>query len=171
MTLPVSSAGTIDRFVVVPASYVFLLRAGASGDEVLLQRRQNTGFMDDHWAAAAAGHVEKGETAYDAARREAAEEIGVADLELELVTVMQRTQGNDRPVDERIDVFFTSRSWSGTPRIMEPRKSGALEWFPLDSLPDPVVPHELKVLRELRGGLPGYVTFGFETDDLGTGEG
>ena len=38
--------------------------------------------MDDHWAAAAAGHVEKGETAYDAARREAVEEVDVADLEL-----------------------------------------------------------------------------------------
>ena len=37
------------------------------GDEVLLQLRQNTGYMDDHWAAAAAGHVERGETAYDAA--------------------------------------------------------------------------------------------------------
>ena len=65
------------RFVVVPASYVFLLRDGAAGTEVLLQLRQNTGYMDDHWAAAAAGHVERGETAYDAARREALEEIGV----------------------------------------------------------------------------------------------
>ena len=60
----VATAGTIDRFVVVPASYVFFLR----DDRVLLQLRQGTGFMDDHWAAAAAGHVEKGETAYDAAR-------------------------------------------------------------------------------------------------------
>ena len=56
----------------MPAAYVFLLRPGADGDEVLLQLRQNTGYMDDHWAAAAAGHVERGETAYDAARREAA---------------------------------------------------------------------------------------------------
>ena len=60
-----------DRFRVVPAAYVFLLRPGADGDEVLLQLRRNTGYMDDHWAAAAAGHVERGETAYDAARREA----------------------------------------------------------------------------------------------------
>src|SRR5215210_5274502 len=99
-------AGTIDRFVVVPASYVFLLR----DDHVLLQLRQNTGFMDDHWAAAAAGHVERGETAYDAARREALEEIGVTDLELTFVTAMQRTQGGE-PIDERIDFFFTCRSW------------------------------------------------------------
>ena len=53
--------------------------AGPTGDtEVLLQLRQNTGYMDGHWAAAAAGHVERGETAYDAAQREAAEELDIA---------------------------------------------------------------------------------------------
>ena len=113
---------TLDRFVVVPASYVFLLRDGVAGTEVLLQLRQNTGFMDDHWAAAAAGHVEKGETAYDAARREAREEIDVDDLDLEFVTSMQRTRGGE-PIDERIDFFFTARSWSGEPRIVEPAKA------------------------------------------------
>ena len=54
-------AGTIDRFVVVPASSTSSsCAAGAGGDEVLLQLRQRTGYMDGHWAAAAAGHVEKG---------------------------------------------------------------------------------------------------------------
>ncbi len=153
------AAGTIDRFVVVPASYVFLL----SDDHVLLQLRQNTGYMDDHWAAAAAGHVEQGETAYDAARREALEELGVTDLDLAFVTAMQRTQGGE-PIDERIDFFFTSRVWSGTPRIMESAKAAALDWFPLGALPDPVVPHELKVLRGLagRGAIAAYSTFGFD---------
>ena len=40
-------------FSVVPAAFVLLLRDG----KVLLQLRQNTGFMDGHWACAAAGHV------------------------------------------------------------------------------------------------------------------
>ena len=151
-----TAAGTMDRFVVVPASYVYFL----SGDRVLLQLRQGTGFMDDHWAAAAAGHVEKGETAYDAARREAVEEVGLTDLELEFVTAMQRTRGGE-PIDERIDFFFTCRSWSGQPRIVEPTKAAALEWFALDQLPDPVVPHELAVLQGLTGGIAPYSTFGF----------
>jgi 8-oxo-dGTP pyrophosphatase MutT (NUDIX family) len=151
----------IGRFVVVPASYVFLLRAGTSGTEVLLQLRQNTGYMDDHWAAAAAGHVERGETAFDAAHREAAEEIGVTALALEFVTSMQRTQHAD-PIDERIDFFFTARHWSGEPRIVEPEKCAELRWCPLDALPEPVVPHELEVLRGLRSGTTtAYSTFGF----------
>jgi len=152
-----------DRFRVVPAAYVFLLRAGTGspgGDEVLLQLRQNTGYMDDHWAAAAAGHVERGETAYDAARREAREEIDVELGDLAFITSMQRTRGAD-PIDERIDFFFTCRSWAGKPRIVEPVKCAALEWFALDALPDPVVPHERVVLDGLGTGLQSYMTFGF----------
>lgn len=152
----------LDRFVVVPASYVFLLRSGGTGMEVLLQLRRNTGYMDDHWAAAAAGHVERGETADDAARREAVEEIDVHDLELEFVTSMQRT-AHDQPIDERIDFFFTGRSWTGEPRIVEPDKCADLRWWGLDALPDPVVPHELVVLTALREGYRcPYTTFGFE---------
>ncbi len=137
------------------------MRDGVAGTEVLLQLRQNTGYMDDHWAAAAAGHVEKGETAHDAARREALEEIDVSDLALEFVTSMQRTRGGE-PIDERVDFFFTARSWSGTARIVEPAKCAALEWYPLSALPDPVVPHELKVLRGIiDGDIEPYTTFGF----------
>jgi 8-oxo-dGTP diphosphatase len=149
-----------NRFRVVPAAYVFLLRPAPDGDAVLLQRRRNTGYMDDHWAAAAAGHVERGETAYDAAHREAREEIGVEGLVLDFVTSMQRTQHAD-PIDERIDFFFTAREWSGEPRIIEPAKCAALDWFPLSALPDPVVPHERVVLDRLGTGLEGYTTFGF----------
>jgi 8-oxo-dGTP diphosphatase len=151
-----------DRFRVVPASYVFLLRATGTGpaDEVLLQLRQNTGYMDGHWAAAAAGHVERGETAYDAAHREAREELGIDGLVLEFLTSMQRTRHDD-PIDERIDFFFAARSWTGEPAIVEPTKAAALEWFSLDRLPDPVVPHERFVLEGLGTGLASYTTFGF----------
>ena len=150
-----------DRFRVVPASYVFLLRPGASGDDVLLQLRANTGYMDGHWAAAAAGHVERGETAYDAARREAREEIGVELGDLSFVTAMQRTRHAD-PIDERIDFFFSCRGWTGEPRILEPAKCAAMDWFPLAALPEPVVPHEREVLTGLRAGtVPPYTSFGF----------
>lgn len=146
--------------MVVPAAYVYLMRDGLTGPEVLLQLRQNTGYKDGHWAAAAAGHLERGETAYDAARREAAEEIGVTEVDLRFEFTMQRTQ-HDLPIDERVDFFFTAPSWSGEPRIMEPRKCAELRWCPLDDLPDPVVPHEASALASLGKG-EAYLTFGFD---------
>jgi 8-oxo-dGTP pyrophosphatase MutT (NUDIX family) len=148
-----------DRFVVVPAAYVYLLRAGVHGTEVLLQLRQNTGFMDGRWAAAAAGHVERGETAYDAARREAREELDVDDLDLAFELTMQRT-AHDLPIDERVDFFFSARRWRGEPRIVEPAKCAELRWWRLDDLPDGVVPHEAVALASLGTGVP-YLTHGF----------
>lgn len=148
-----------DRFALVPASYVYLLREGDAGTEVLLQLRQGTPYMDGHWAAAAAGHVERGETAYDAARREALEELGVTDVSLTLEFTMQRTQHADA-IDERVDWFFTSRSWSGTPRVVEPEKAAEIGWFPLTALPEPMVPHEAYALSQLSSGAV-YLTFGF----------
>ncbi|MEJ3657687.1 NUDIX domain-containing protein [Actinomycetes bacterium KLBMP 9759] len=152
------------RFRVVPAAYVFLLRATPSGDEVLLQLRQNTGYRDGHWAAAAAGHVEEGEPVTAAACREAKEETGVVidPADLVPVTAMHRTHGNHDPIDERVDFFFTCRRWSGEPRLLEATKADELGWYPLDGLPDPVVPHELFVLDGIRaGGLPPIVAYGF----------
>ncbi len=152
-----------DRFVVVPAAYVFLLRPATHGDgqEVLLQLRRGTGYRDEHWAAAVAGHVERGESVHAAVRREAAEEVGITDVELVAWCAMQRT-GQGEAIDERVDYFFTATSWTGTPRIVEPDKCADLQWFALDALPDPVVPHELQVLGTIRdGATPPIIAHGF----------
>ncbi|MGJ6981457.1 NUDIX hydrolase [Aestuariimicrobium soli] len=156
-----------ERFSVVPAAYVFLLRESVDEAQVLLQLRRNTGYMDDHWAAAAAGHVERGETVTAAAHREALEELGITDLELTFVTTMQRTQregaGAGLPINERVDFFFTARSWAGEPTITEPHKSAGLRWFGLHDLPAETVPHERIVLEGLRSGdLPPFLSVGFD---------
>ncbi|MBK5249904.1 MAG: NUDIX domain-containing protein [Actinomycetales bacterium] len=120
----------ITRFQVVPAAYVILRRTGVGGEEVLLQLRRGTGYMDEHWATAAAGHVEAGESVVDAARREVAEELGVRIEPGDLVPLcgMHRTDGNGRAVDERVDFFFECRTWAPEPRLMEPEKSAGSPW-------------------------------------------
>jgi 8-oxo-dGTP diphosphatase len=151
------------RFALVPAAYVLLLRDGAGGDEVLLQRRRATGFMDGHWAASAAGHVEFGEPCVSAATREAREELGIvlAEDDLRPLCAVHRYQRTDRPVDQRVDFFFTCRRWDRDPALQE-HKASALDWFALSALPEPVVPHELAVLRGLASGsLPAVFAFGF----------
>ncbi|MCW2635961.1 MAG: hypothetical protein JWQ99_2328 [Blastococcus sp.] len=121
--------------------------------------------MDGHWAvAAAAGHVEAGESVFEAAVREAAEELGIAIDPRDLVprAVLHRTSAPHGPEDERVDFFFECRRWDGEPRRLEADRSADLRWFDLTALPEPVVPHELRVLAGLRGGhLPLVATHGF----------
>lgn len=126
--------------------------------------RANTGYMDGYWAVPA-GHVEKDESVLAAALREVREEVGVEidPDDLVPVTAMHRTGGNGQAIDERVDFFFTTSRWSGEPRLMEPGKAAGLAWYSLDNLPDPVVPHEARVLRGLQsGGLPAVIAQGFE---------
>ncbi|ONI77447.1 DNA mismatch repair protein MutT [Kribbella sp. ALI-6-A] len=149
----------MERFQVVPAAYVVLRR----GDEVLMLLRANTGYMDGYWAVPA-GHVERGESVLAAARREVLEEVGVDidPADLLPLTAMHRTGGNGDPIDERVDFFFTATRWTGEPTSMEPGKADALGWYRLDQLPDPVVPHEARVLEGLRtGDLPAVIAEGF----------
>lgn len=148
-----------DDFALVPASYLYLLREDGAGTEVLLQRRGPVRYMPGHWAAAAAGHVERGETAYDAAHREAVEELGISEIALDFEFTMQRTQHGEA-IEERVDFFFTARAWGGEPRIVEPDKCAEIRWCRLDALPTPMVPHEAHALAHLGTG-QRYLTYGW----------
>ncbi|WP_460707245.1 NUDIX domain-containing protein [Myceligenerans halotolerans] len=178
-----------ERFALVPAAYVLLRREvppepwtggtgrrglppgpGAPGSaEVLLQLRQNTGYRDGFWACAAAGHVEEGESVVEAAVREAAEELGVTvDLaDLRPLTVLHRGEPGGPAIEQRVDFFFETTRWEGTPRILEPEKTADLAWVPLAEPPVSLVPHEAVVLDAVRvresGGpaVPCLMTFGF----------
>ncbi|GAA1969542.1 hypothetical protein GCM10009718_01340 [Isoptericola halotolerans] len=156
-----SDDGSADhRFRVVPAAYVLLRREG----QVLLQLRAGTGFMDGYWAAGAAGHVEAGESVLEAAVREAREELGVTvgPADLEPLTVVHRGEPGGPALEQRVDFFFATTRWQGEPALQEADRAADLRWFPFVHLPDPVVPHELAVLRALHDGdVPRVITLGF----------
>ncbi len=154
----------VHSFTLVPAAYVFLLRETGSDTEVLLQLRRNTGYMDGHWACGSAGHVEANESVVDTAIRETHEELGLTLSPADLVplTGMHRTNGGTEPLEQRVDWFFSCRTRTGEPRVMEPEKDGGLRWFRLADLPDTTVPHERAVLDALTAGdVPAIMTFGF----------
>ncbi|HZK05009.1 MAG TPA: NUDIX domain-containing protein [Actinomycetaceae bacterium] len=148
------------RFQLVPAAYVYLRRGG----EVLLQLRAGTGYMDGHWAAAAAGHVEAGESVVEAAIREVAEELGVvvAEGDLTPLTSLHRTDGTADPIEQRVDWMFAATRWDGEPVALEQAKNDGIAWFSLDALPL-MPPHERYVLERWRlGTLRGIETHGFQ---------
>ncbi len=156
---------TQERFVVVPSVYLFLVRDGEQGSEVLLQMRRGTPYMDGWWACGAAGHVEHGESALAAAVREAHEELGIdiAPDDLRPVATVHRTNALNDPQEERIDLFFEVRTWQGEPHIAEPDKAADLEWWPLDGAPERLVPHEAQAFEVVASGAPAAVlSRGFE---------
>ena len=156
---PADYAAAHGSFSLVPAAYIFLF----DGGRVLLQLRSNTGYYDHWWGASAAGHVDRGESVFAGAVREASEELGILISvgDLAPLTTMHRTAATGLAVDQRVDFFFACRSWSGTPVPLED-KAAELRWFDLDDLPDHVVHHERFVLEGSRSGsLRAITAYGF----------
>jgi 8-oxo-dGTP diphosphatase len=115
------------------AVYVLLRQ----GNQILLQRRLNTGYMDGHYDMSATGHVEPHESIYAAAMRETKEEIGVDIEEQDLTLIMVSQMDVDR---QYLNFTFTCHKWIGEPTIMEPEKCDDLEWFDANTLPELLTP-------------------------------
>ncbi|MEW6185908.1 MAG: NUDIX domain-containing protein [Thermodesulfobacteriota bacterium] len=111
----------------------------ARENQILLLKRQNTGFEDGQYGLIA-GHVEKEESIIQALIREAKEESGIrlSPEQLNFFHVMQRFTINDRVY---LDFFFSAESWDGEIINQEPEKCSALTWFPLNHLPDNMIPY------------------------------
>ena len=113
------------------AVHVFLVRDGA----VLLARRADTGFEDGNYGPVG-GHLEPGESIFNAAIRECQEEIGVDLLptDLEIVGVTHYTS----PTGDGIDFFLRAVRWAGEPTVMA--ECDDLFWCSLDALPENTIP-------------------------------
>jgi 8-oxo-dGTP diphosphatase len=101
------------------------------GEEILLSKRQNTGFADGSWHLPS-GHTEDGESATAALIRETGEEIGlrIDPAEVRFVHLMHH-----RTDSGRIALFFEVTRWHGEPKNREPDKCASWDWFALTDLP------------------------------------
>jgi len=134
-----------ERFKLIAAVYIFFRQ----GDKVLLSRRFNTGYEDGNYGLVA-GCIDGDEPLTQAMAREAQEEVGVKidPKDLVLKTVMHW-----REDVERLDFFFEPKKWQGEIKNMEPHKCDDLSWFPLDQLPDNVIPYIRQALDCYRQGI------------------
>jgi 8-oxo-dGTP diphosphatase len=136
--------------------HMFLFR----GDQILLSRRFQTGYMDGHYSVPA-GHLDGDETVRMAAVREAHEEIGIRlePGEIRFAGVFHRREG-----DERIDFFVHVHKWDGEPFNAEPEKCDDLRWAEVRNLPENIIPYVRKAIENYRAGIP-FEEFGWEGRD------
>lgn len=137
-----------ERNKAVPAVYLFLRK----GDEILLMRRQGSGYYDG-WYSVPAGHVEAGELPLEGLVRETAEELGIVidPKDVKLVHTMYRTKHDE--TGDRADLFFLSTKWSGEIRIMESHKCDDIKWFPINALPENMMHHVREALMYSEKGI------------------
>ena len=131
------------------ATFLILTRENNGKTEILLQKRCNTGYMDDMYDAACSGHLEKGESVAAATVREAKEEIDITinEFDLELIQVIHSYK------EDYFNTFFTVKNYIGEPKIMEPSKCSDLSWFDIDNLPENTIYRIKNVVKNIKNNL------------------
>jgi len=143
----------MERFKLVTAVHLILIEEG----KILLQRRYNTGYEDGNYSVVA-GHIDGNESVITAMKRESLEEAGIKikEEDLEIVHVMHRKT----PDRESIDYFLTCKKYEGKITIMERNKCDELNFYPLDCLPNNVIPYVKKGIENYLNHKP-FSIFGW----------
>ncbi|MBZ1356405.1 MAG: NUDIX domain-containing protein [Candidatus Nealsonbacteria bacterium] len=133
------------RFSLVADVHLFLIK----NNKILFLLRENTGYMDGYYHVPA-GHLDGGEKIVSASIREAKEEIGIAiePEDIKFMHIMHNKSNN-----ERVAFFFEVKKWHGDIKNMEPDKCGGLVWFPLNKLPENIVPYVEKSIEYYLKGI------------------
>ena len=125
---------------------VVLLRDG----KVFLAKRQGS-HGEDTWASAG-GHLERGESLEECARREALEELGVTVGSLRFLCVSNIVAYGKHYAD----IEFLVDIGEQEPRLAEPEGFSQSSWFSLDNLPAPLFQAVEYALDSLRNGTYYY---------------
>ena len=115
-------------------------------NKILLQKRKGSKLWPGYYALPA-GHIDEGETQYDALAREAQEELGInIDPKniLNSYVVLRRNffEIDGKQLEPYIDYYFDIEEFEGVPKIMEEDKCDELIWADVDNLPEPFINYE-----------------------------
>lgn len=133
-----------------PTIPVFL--ALTRDDEVYLQRRYNTGYMNGFYEFIA-GKVDERESLLDAVAREAREEAGIV-VRPENLTLFHTYLNNSYPDDPWLGLMFKTDTWEGEPGICEPEKCDDSGFFKEGQYPANVTPQVRDGLAQLALNTP-----------------
>lgn len=131
-------------------SAIYLIIKNDDG-KILLQRRQGTklwpGFL-----ALPAGHVDEGENVYDAAIREAKEELSITITKQDIIDSFVVNRRN-KSLPPYFDVYFEISSYQGEIKINEPEKCSELKWCDINDLPEDMIDFEIDAIRNRQNNI------------------
>lgn len=148
-----------ERFKNSSAVMLMLMRKNNNGkEEILLQKRQNTGYMDGFWDFSASGHVEDNESMKNSMIREASEELGIKINynDLKFVTLIHKNKGAIY-----YNGYFKTEKWINDPQVNEPEKCEEIRWFSIDDLPQNLIDDRKEAINNYKNKV-NYSEFGWE---------
>lgn len=115
-------------------------------NKILLQKRKGSKLWPDYYALPA-GHIDEGETQYDALVREAKEELGIEINSNDIINnyvVLRRNffEIDGKILEPYIDYYFEIKKYNGVPKIIEEDKCDELLWADVNNLPEPFINYE-----------------------------
>lgn len=136
-----------ERFKTPSAVILMLMRNRNGKEQILLQKRKNTGYMDGYYDFGVSGHVENRETMKMALIREAKEEIGIKidTKDVEFVTMIHDIRKNIY-----FNGYFKVTKWEGEPRINELDKIEEIKWFDLENLPNNIIENRKEGIKNYK---------------------
>ena len=146
-----------ERFKAFSAVGLMLMRNNNGKEEILLQKRKNTGYCDGCYDFSATGHVEDGESMTSALIREAKEELNI-DIKAEDIEFIALSHRNEKEI--YYNGYFKVLKWHGIPKINEPDKNEEIKWFDIDNLPKNLVPDRDRTISNYKNNIK-YSEFGW----------
>lgn len=140
-----------ERFKNPSSVGLLLIRYNNGKEEILLQKRKNTGYMDGYYDVGASGHVENYETMKMAVIREAKEEIGI-DIEIEDVKFV--TVIHDISKNVYYNGYFKVTNWKGNPIVREEDKIEEIKWFDINELPVNIIDNRNVAINNYKNNIP-----------------
>ena len=115
-------------------------------NKILLQKRKGSKLWSGYYALPA-GHIDEGETQYDALVREAKEELGIEINPNDIINnyvVLRRNffEIDGKILEPYIDYYFEIKKYNGVPKIIEEDKCDELLWADVNNLPEPFINYE-----------------------------
>ncbi len=148
-----------ERFRVPCAVMLMLMRETKTCEEILLQKRQNTGFADGFYDFSASGHVEDNESMKVAMCREAKEELNIDINQEDLEFICLIHKNISRGI--YVNVYFKAIKWSGTPIINEPNKNAEIKWFNIKDLPENLINDRIEAIHNYKSNIK-YCEYGWK---------